>query len=99
MKIFSLHICFLSITSSLSRYLQTCGLYLLKYQQIVEGTLEQIKKLQRDMENTKITCDKFIEKAKRLINLETENTDKEKIKEDLEMCIIQDQFENKEKKG
>jgi hypothetical protein len=65
---------------------------------MVEGTLEQIKKLQRDMENTKITCDKFIEKAKRPIDLETENTDGEKIK-DLEMCDIQDQFEKKKKDG
>jgi hypothetical protein len=29
------------------------------------------------MENTKITSDKFIEKAKRLIDLQTENTDGE----------------------
>lgn len=47
------------------------------------------------MVNTKITCDKFIEKAKRIIDLEIENTDDEKIKKDLEMCNIQDQFENK----
>jgi hypothetical protein len=62
---------------------------------MVEGTLEQIKKLQRDMKNTKITCDKYIEEAKHLIDLETENTDDEKIMEDLEMYDIQDQFENK----
>jgi hypothetical protein len=95
MKIFSLHICLFSITGSLSRYLQKSGLDLLKFQQTVEGTLEQIKKLQRDMEYIKMTCDKFIEKAKCLIHLETENTDDEKIKQDLEMCDIQDQFENK----
>jgi hypothetical protein len=41
------------------------------------------------MENTKILCDKFIEKAKYLIDLEIENTDDEKIKEDLDMCDIQ----------
>jgi hypothetical protein len=52
-----------SITGPLFRYLQSSGLDLLKCQQMVEGNLEQIKKHQRDMENTKITCDKFIEKA------------------------------------
>lgn len=46
---------------------------------MVEGTLEQIKKLLRDMENIKITCGKFIEKAKRKIDLEIENTDDEKL--------------------
>lgn len=88
MKIFS-------ITGPLSRYLQTSGLDLLKCQQMVEGTLKQIEKLQRDMENIKITCDKFIEKAQRIIDLEIENTEDEKNKKDLEMCDIQDQFENK----
>lgn len=52
-----------SITSSLTRYLQTSGLDLLKCQQMVEGTLEKIKKLQRDMDNIKLTCDNFVEKA------------------------------------
>ncbi|XP_025194264.1 uncharacterized protein LOC112593893 [Melanaphis sacchari] len=88
MKIFS-------ITGPLSRYLQTSGLDLLKCQQMVEGTLKQIEKFQRDMENIKITCDKFIEKAQRIIDLEIENTEDEKNKKDLEMCDIQDQFENK----
>jgi len=30
---------------------------------MVEGTLEKIEKLQRDMENIKLTCDDFIEKT------------------------------------
>lgn len=40
------------------------------------------------MENTKITCDKFIEKVKRIIYLEIENNDDEKIKEVLEICDV-----------
>lgn len=43
MKIFS-------IIGPLPKYLQTSGLDLLKCQQMVKGTLEQIKKVQRDME-------------------------------------------------
>lgn len=35
---------------------------------MVEGTLKQTKKLQRYMENTKKTCDKFIEKTQHIIN-------------------------------
>lgn len=44
---------------------------------MVEGTLKQIEKRQRDMENTKITCNKFIE---HIINLENENTEDEKLR-------------------
>lgn len=73
-----------SIPSSLSRYLQTSGLDLLKCQQMVEETLEKIKKLQRDMDNIKLTWDNFIEKAQRVIDLEIED---EKIKNDLDINV------------
>ncbi|KAL4127406.1 hypothetical protein QTP88_011577 [Uroleucon formosanum] len=48
------------ITGPLSRYLQSNKLDLLKYQQMVTSALENLKGIQRDVENVKEVCNTFI---------------------------------------
>lgn len=48
------------ITGSLSRYLQSSKLDLLKCQQMVTSALESIKNIQRSMEDVKRVSDKYI---------------------------------------
>jgi len=59
------------IVGPLSRYLQTKGMDLIKSQELVDGSLVQLKKLQRNMQNVKKRTDHFIE----LVNSKFEECD------------------------
>lgn len=49
------------IVGPLSRYLQTKGIDLIKSQELVDGSLQQMKKLQRNIQSVKKRTDSFIE--------------------------------------
>jgi hypothetical protein len=49
------------IVGPLSRYLQTKGIDLIKSQELVDGSLQQLKKFQRNMQSVKKRTDNFIE--------------------------------------
>lgn len=83
MKIFS-------ITGPLSRYLQTSGLDILKCIQMVEVSLNELRKNQRSMELTKNMCTEFISKMNDTISTRINESN-----EDLEIEEIHSQFEVK----
>lgn len=79
-----------SITGPLSRYLQTSGLDLHKCVQMVKASLNELKKIQRNIDNTMQVCDEFILKMtneiQKRIDVSSEN---------LEIQEIQNKFEVK----
>lgn len=79
-----------SITGPLSRYLQTSGLDILKCIQMVEVSLNELRKNQRSMELTKNMCIEFISKTNEIISTRINESN-----DDLEIEEIQSQFEIK----
>lgn len=79
-----------SITGPLSRYLQTSGLDLHKCVQMVKGSLNELKKIQRNMNNTMQVSDEFILKMNNEIQKKIDESS-----EDLEIEKIQSKFEVK----